>query len=76
MIAYRFFSKLDRLGFAFVVLLLGAAILVPILALYRAVLLSRDVFTQCGIALDSRYCLALQYCVFAPAGCDGHERSG
>jgi urea transport system permease protein len=33
MIAYRFFSKLDRLGLAFVVLLLGVAILVPILAL-------------------------------------------
>jgi urea transport system permease protein len=33
MIAYRFFSKLDRLGFAFIALLLGVAILVPILAL-------------------------------------------
>jgi urea transport system permease protein len=33
MIAYRFFSKLDRLGFAFIIILLGVAILVPILAL-------------------------------------------
>jgi hypothetical protein len=51
-------------------------LLTLILASYRAVLLSRDVFTLCGIAFDSRYCLTLQYCVFAPAGCNGHERSG
>jgi hypothetical protein len=64
-------SAIETGGVTYVTILL-----VPILALYRAVLLSKDVFTLCGIALDSRYCLALQYCAFAPAGCNGHKRSG